>query len=539
MHGSAARSKVLTLLAQCAMLLLIGVASDQKFRDLYGSPSPLLAILAWQPSIVRGLLAGALASTGYLFFADRAAIIRAFNTAPQRTDVHAHFLLALVLLVGSAWAPALHLIDDTHTSWAMAFYLASPVLWAGYLFTGYRLAVPRKFLASLPLRNNVAIVTGVTLVAIGGWRYYEALSFPGSAQLTELSIYLASGFSSLAGHPIRPIGMNDVGWPIYRTGQFNVVIAPTCAGSEGLALISGLLLLLVYLERRTLRVPLALALVVVAAITMFIVNALRIAALLYIGDHWSPEVAVNGFHANFGLVALIVISTGFAFVIRAVAGQARPNGAFPRGESHDTRLVMPLMAMIAATLVIGLASGAFNWFYPVTTIIVATTLWRLRLPGEIGDWELTLPPLAAGFLVLVLWVMLIPADPDASATFSRTLFTAPVALSSAWLACRVIGSAVVVPIAEELAFRSFMLPWLSDLFARRMPHATASIAAVLVSSLAFGMAHSHILPGFLAGVAYGVVYLHRRNRFDAILAHGTTNLSLCLYAMAQGYWSYL
>ena len=546
-RDGAPRDKALCLLVQAALLLLIGLSSDAQFRGAYGAADAVTSVLAWQPAILRGLLVGAALSAGYLCLADQAAILRLLNVPPRSRWMAPHFVLGLVLLAGAVIAPRLVEVDTTRLSLASAFYLAAPAMWAAYLLTGYAIAVPERFVATLPLRWNVTVLTIVTLAAIMGWRYYEGLDYPGSTGLTQISIAMASAFSTLVGHTIQPIGYNTVGWPIYRTGQFDVVIAPSCAGSEGLALISGLLLLLVFLERRSLRLPLALALVATAAATMFIVNAARIAALLYIGDHWSAEVAVNGFHANFGLVALIVISIGFALAIRKFA--ARPR-AVPKtdethaapttaSDPHDTRLAIPLVVMIASTLVTGLTAGTFNWLYPITTLVVAATLWRLRLPGRLGDWELTLRPLAVGLAVLVMWIILIPEDPDASTLFAHSLFAAPVLLSTAWLAVRVIGSALVVPITEELAFRGFILPWLIDVFAQRVPRRMASVMAVLGSSLAFGMAHSHVLPGFLAGVAYALVYLHRRSRFDAIVAHGTTNLALCLYAMALGDWSYL
>jgi len=60
-------------------------------------------------------------------------------------------------------------------------------------------------------------------------------------------------------------------------------------------------------------------------------------------------------------------------------------------------------------------------------------------------------------LVFVVWIALVGEDHTKSAHFAAILFSTPFWVSIAWLGFRVLGAAVVVPVAEELAFRGYLL----------------------------------------------------------------------------------
>ena len=100
-----------------------------------------------------------------------------------------------------------------------------------------------------------------------------------------------------------------------------------------------------------------------------------------------------------------------------------------------------------------------------------------------------------------------------------------------WLLFRMIGTSILVPYAEELAFRGFFQNWLAAWF--RNPW-----FALAVTSIAFGFVHSNVLAGALAGLAYGLVKIHRQNIWDAIFSHALTNFLLALYVLVTGYWSF-
>ena len=108
-----------------------------------------------------------------------------------------------------------------------------------------------------------------------------------------------------------------------------------------------------------------------------------------------------------------------------------------------------------------------------------------------------------------------------------------------WLLCRFIGSALIIPIAEELAFRGYMYSTLAKTEVKTRGKLPVVIVAALISSLAFGLLHGAWLAGTLAGLVYMAVRLRSDHMGDAILAHAGTNGLLIIYASITGEWSVL
>jgi CAAX prenyl protease-like protein len=98
---------------------------------------------------------------------------------------------------------------------------------------------------------------------------------------------------------------------------------------------------------------------------------------------------------------------------------------------------------------------------------------------------------------------------------------------------------VIVPLAEELAFRGYLLRRIvrDDFWEVDLATASRHPLAVLGSSLVFGALHGAFIAGTLAGIAYALV-LRRRGRLgDAIVAHAITNALLVVYTLVTGDWS--
>ena len=93
--------------------------------------------------------------------------------------------------------------------------------------------------------------------------------------------------------------------------------------------------------------------------------------------------------------------------------------------------------------------------------------------------------------------------------------------SAAMIAVRLIGSAFVISVAEELFFRKWLI----------------SFAGFWWMVALFAIEHDRWLVGAIAGAAYGLLYL-RRGLFAAIVAHATTNLVLGLWVIRTGQWQF-
>ena len=155
---------------------------------------------------------------------------------------------------------------------------------------------------------------------------------------------------------------------------------------------------------------------------------------------------------------------------------------------------------------------------------------------SLTQWAVTL---ATGVAVFVIWINLdLPwarlaaggpgFDPrDAAGMIDWPLATV-----------RLLGAAVVVPVMEELFWRSFLMRWIDNpKFLAVMP-AVLSLRALLLSSLVFGVEHNLWVAGVLAGLAYGWLYLRTSNLWTAIVAHAMTNLLLGLWVLSTGAWHF-
>src|SRR5262245_37554596 len=84
------------------------------------------------------------------------------------------------------------------------------------------------------------------------------------------------------------------------TETFWVYVTAPCSGYEGMGLICAYLAGYIWLFRRELRFPQALLLLPIGLVAVFVVNAIRIAVLIWIGAQGSPKLAIGGFHSQAG-----------------------------------------------------------------------------------------------------------------------------------------------------------------------------------------------------------------------------------------------
>jgi hypothetical protein len=185
-----------------------------------------------------------------------------------------------------------------------------------------------------------------------------------------------------------------------------------------------------------------------------------------------------------------------------------------------------------------------RWLYPVKAGLVAlalAVLWRHYV--ELKSYALPLGHLllsvAAGILVLVLWVNLDAGwmlMGEAGEGYDPTDEAGRVD----WMlvAFRIAGAALVVPVMEELFWRSFLQRWVmqSDFLALDPSH--IGLRALLIASALFAVEHLQWFAGLIAGLAYGWLYIRTRNLWAPIIAHAVTNGGLGAYVVATGQWRF-
>ncbi|WP_145200127.1 CAAX prenyl protease-related protein [Sphingobium sp. B2] len=335
-----------------------------------------------------------------------------------------------------------------------------------------------------------------------------------------------------------------------RLGAFQVDILPVCSGYEGLFLFSGLYLSYALIARQ--RPGLAMALIWLAGLAaVFCLNALRIVALLELGARVAPQGAIYGFHSRFGILSVLAVACGAIFVLeRACSSNATRDGGqrlvsrvAPGSAEEDAvraalRDCLPLAAVVTLNLAFGIYRTDINWGYPLIVAITLGVLWHThRHEWRAGNSRLWLPVLA-GSAVYGVWLHLVPPDPARSLVMESALSAASGALAGGWIAVRFLGSALVTPVVEELAFRRGLWRLAEDTLARRVPTGTVPAGVLLITSGCFAAMHSQPVAAFVAALAYGGVRLSRLGLPGAIAAHGVTNAMLGLHVIATGQWSY-
>jgi CAAX prenyl protease-like protein len=139
--------------------------------------------------------------------------------------------------------------------------------------------------------------------------------------------------------------------------------------------------------------------------------------------------------------------------------------------------------------------------------------------------------------VFGVWMCLEPAAHRSPTILADGLAQLPEALRVGWVGFRVIGSVLTVPIAEELAFRGYVLPKLVAANFESVRPGQFTWWAYLGSSMLFGLLHGRWLAGTLAGIGYALALRQRGQLADAVVAHMTTNALIAAYVLSQQAWS--
>jgi exosortase E/protease (VPEID-CTERM system) len=321
-------------------------------------------------------------------------------------------------------------------------------------------------------------------------------------------------------------------------GDFAVLVRAACSGYEGVALVLCMLGFYIFAFRRDLRFPHVLLLLPIGVAAIWLSNALRLALLVSIGAHVSPQAALNGFHAQAGWVMFLAVTISLMALAHHMrffrAGQAPRAAAPDPALKLAAALLAPFAALMAAR--IGGAMSGELWISAALIVLPAGAIWAYRAPirrelSKIG-WE----PVLIGLLVGALWIATEPAGESALGAW---LAEQPQGAAPTWLALRIFGFALIVPIAEELTFRGYLHRALA---ARRFETSAPGAftwAAFLITSLLFGAMHGRWLAGALAGAAFALALYRSKTLAAPIAAHMAANGLIAAYALFFAEWSLL
>jgi CAAX prenyl protease-like protein len=186
-----------------------------------------------------------------------------------------------------------------------------------------------------------------------------------------------------------------------------------------------------------------------------------------------------------------------------------------------------------------------RWLYAARIVMVAAALtWLWRHFSELHDFTgVTARGLAcavaAGIAVFILWINLDFAWArlgDLSG-FDPSLADGT-GLAFQFVFFRLLGLAIIVPVMEELFWRSFLLRWLEQQNFLLQDPAKVGVRAMFICAALFAVEHNLWLAGIIAGLAYGLVYVIGRSLWLAIISHATTNAALGAWILATRSWQF-
>jgi exosortase E/protease (VPEID-CTERM system) len=410
------------------------------------------------------------------------------------------------------------------TLW-MAFALAATIA----LFLG---------LGPWPLWRRAAQALGVLWLYAGATATASAFAMEWTQRLWEPTARIT--FELVAGvlAPLLPNLQRDPAALILATDKFAVQIAEVCSGLEGIGLMLAFCCAWLVYFRKEYRFPRALLLIPVGVVLIFLLNVLRIAAFVLIGHAGYPNVAVYGFHSQAGWIAFNAAAGAIAFFSRRNPWLNRTASRDEQieGDNPTAAYLMPLLAILAAGMLAVAVSSGFETLYVLRLAAACAALWLYRVTLARVDWRFSWRGPAAGILTFVIWLCaarwLLPVS-----SMPTALASMPVGLRAAWIGIRLTASIITVPIAEELAYRGYLLRRICAADFESVPFATVGLGSLLVSSVVFGVAHGSMWPaGVAAGAIYGALVIRTGRLGEAVAAHATTNALVAASVLLGGQW---
>lgn len=191
--------------------------------------------------------------------------------------------------------------------------------------------------------------------------------------------------------------------------------------------------------------------------------------------------------------------------------------------------IAPAPAYIARTVVVAAALLLFSrraidlrTARPLASILAGLAIFAVWIapdllwPGYREHWLFRNALMHAG-----------PAVPDAERTGAAFLFF------------RIAGSALIVPVVEELFWRGWMMRWLISPHFEKAPLGAYTARAFWITALLFASEHGAYWDvGLAAGIAFNWWMIRTRSLGDCILAHVAANAALAVYVLAAGKWEY-
>lgn len=201
------------------------------------------------------------------------------------------------------------------------------------------------------------------------------------------------------------------------------------------------------------------------------------------------------------------------------------------------------MVLEDVLLKFGWGANELRPLYAVKISVVVALLWwmrgaysELKWPSE-ASFRTWVIAIVAGVGVFIAWINLtaewmvmgesVGFDPRDEEEIDWLL-----------VATRLIGAALVVPVMEELFWRSFLMRWLHHPNFLAVNPSCIGLRAFCITAIMFAIAHSLWFAGLFAGMIYNLLYMRSGTLWSPILAHAVTNGILGVWIITTGNWGF-
>jgi exosortase E/protease (VPEID-CTERM system) len=434
----------------------------------------------------------------------------------------AHLALLVLLILGTR-AQAIDLKSiDAWEGWLLLWIVLSVAALATWLFS----AMPPRFYVRWIVRSRSAMLTAVAVglasYGLGNW-------------MQELWGLLQHATFQMVATVLGLLGQAAVNRPdqfVLGTTRFAVRITAHCSGLEGVGLTCAFIGIYLWTNRRQLSFPGALILLPVGAVSIWVLNSIRIAALILIGN-WNRDVALKGFHSAAGWIFFNLVAVGLVWASSKYGLFVKATENEPPTANPASGYLLPLLVLFACSLFVRMLAPQF--FLQLVALPVLATLWYYRRTLLSLQWKPSWFSVLAGAGVFVLTAVV--SSSSAGALFFGTTPSIPAA--TGLLVLGLVGGGVAVPIAQELAFRGYLERKLVASDFENVPFTKFTWLSFLGSSIAFGVIEPNWLPGVFAGMIFAAAMYRRGLLSDAIIAHVCSSGMLLALAATAGRWPLL
>jgi len=163
-----------------------------------------------------------------------------------------------------------------------------------------------------------------------------------------------------------------------------------------------------------------------------------------------------------------------------------------------------------------------------------TELYR-PVPARPADWVLGA---AVGIAVFLAWIAIDQDWAVLSCSPGYMFLRTDGSVDRVQALARLAGFALVVPVMEELFWRSLVLRWIERHDFQSLAPRAVGWRAFAITTALFALEHDRWLAGAVAGAAYNWLYIRSGNLWVPIVAHAVTNGVLGLWVLQTGRWEF-